>query len=293
MRDGSAWGLHPDRLYSNLTFYHNQYICVFLCMPAKDFFAYPGGSVMIKKPVSENRTLYLEELSGIHMSAERMDSVISFMEYADLASLRVIKDTDILYFRNMYLKKTGLWDRLAFFQDALEEARNWSVRKDAEVLLAFYTSALPFTVFAKRACNYLAAHGVASPEEIGYPVRASLEKYLQAISYVCIPSVLSAVDRMKLEAMRRDYERRKMPLQKSYPQKDELFLLYDAGYPQAKILYPTSDKASLYYDLTVLSSNRIRAQFRELLFFALDLPIEPLKLRSYYIQPLRLLYETA
>ena len=78
---------------------------------------------MIKKPVSENRTLYLEELSGIHMSAERMDSVISFMEYADLVSLRDIKDTDILYFRNVYLKKAGLWDRLAFFQDALEEDR--------------------------------------------------------------------------------------------------------------------------------------------------------------------------
>ena len=147
------------------------------------------------------------------------------------------------------------------------------------------------TAVIKKTEVYLMAHGIRRAEDITYEIRVAYESYIEhSVAKSKRNEYVKALDNMKLDAIRREWEQTPYKERKLKYDGGKVFLLYHPDIEMAKTFYYVQDKTELLFDFSYAGSEIVKKQIFQMLNFILEREKNWKSRRERFLVPLKLLY---
>lgn len=218
--------------------------------------------------------------------------VKDYLLEVEVYNLSDINIADLLEYRRYINKMSDATDnQKKYYGNLLEQVIYASQIVDNELMQNQLDSVNMDRAIRNKTATFLMALGVRDAAEIDFEIREQYEKYLnETIAGSKISEYVKALDRLKLEAIKKENVDNPLKQPKLIYANEKLFLLYHPDYEKAMTFYYIREKEELIFDFSLAGSAIMKRQVFKMLSVVLDTKENWHDRRERFLVPLKFLY---
>ncbi len=249
------------------------------------------GSLVSIVPKLDVERLYEELYISRGVTGKAQEFVAQYLLDCGFDSLEMVTEEDLLNYREYVHSLPMKKEKKSYYENLLEQVCFvfWISRNPQ--LAEFAEETLRSRAVRNKTIGFMLVSGIGSADDINYELRSAYETYLNKTHTVKISEYVKALDRLKIESIKRHNLENPLRTPSWKYENKKMFLLYHPSYPLAMTFYYVQDKEELLFDFSIEASAILKRQIFKMLSHVLETNKNGHDRRERFLLPLKRFYQ--
>ena len=249
------------------------------------------GALLKIVPQFDTEQLYGQISVSKGVTGKAREFVAGYLLDCGIDSLDAVTVKNLLdyrkYVRSLHMKKA----QKAYYENLLEQVCfAYLISMNPQLAITAKEILKPCAI-RNKAIGFMLICGICDTDDIDYELRSNYQKYLTETLSAKVPEYVKALDKLKIESIRRDNEENPIRIPTLKYENKKIFLLYHPSYQMAMTFYYVQDKEELLFDFSIATSAVMKRQIFRMLNHILETKENWHDRRERFLIPLKLFYQ--